>query len=247
VYLLKTGVIVMQPLTIESFFSADTDWEINQYRILGGIKEFSSDFDHKKIYPALAKLIEISSSLEQIKNQEKNLKSKFPKQIEGFDINEQKIIFNSREYLSPDIEFLFKLIDWALPHLKAAIEEGIILFEFVEKNIDIEQVGILPIYKDEGYFMITDNIASELQIHRYECSLFSSGSEKYRALKTELVKSEKHSFIRRSPDVIKHELIKERHDLPNPATFVSDTDLDFPFTETIFPVAKRKLIAQITS
>jgi hypothetical protein len=237
----------MQPLTIESFFSADTDWEMNQYRILGGIKELSSDFDRKKIYPSLAKLIEITTDLEQIRNQKKSLKSKFPKKIEGFDITEQKIIFNSREYLSPDIEFLFELIDWALPHLSDAIDEGIVLFEFVEQNIEIIQVGILPIYKDEGYFMITDNIASELQVHKYECSLFSSGAEKYRALKTEFVKSEKHSFIRRSPEVIKHELIKERHDLPNPATFMSDTELDFPFSETIFPVAKRKLIAQIAS
>lgn len=237
----------MQPLTIESFFSSDTDWEMNQYRILGGIKQFGSDFDQKKIYPALGKLIEISTSLEQIRNQKKSLKSKFPKRIEGFNIKEHKIVFNSQEYLSPDIEFLFELIDWALPHINSVIDEGIILFEFVEKNIDIEQVGILPIYKDEGYFMITDNIVSELQVHRYECSLFSSGAEKYRALKTELVKSEKHSFIRRSPDVIKYELICERHDLPNPATFISDTDLDFPFAETIFPVAKRKLISQIAS
>jgi hypothetical protein len=95
--------------------------------------------------------------------------------------------------------------------------------------------------------MITDNIAFELQVHRYECSLFLSGNEKYRALKTEFVKSEKQEIIHRTPESIKHELIKERQDLPNPATYICITDLDFPFTETIFPVAKRKLMSLIAS
>jgi hypothetical protein len=111
----------------------------------------------------------------------------------------------------------------------------------------IEQVVILPLYREEGYFMIKDNIASELQVHRYECSLFSSGKEKYRALKTELIKSIGEFFIDKTPESIKHELIKENKELPNPATFICETDLDFPFAETIFPVAKRKLMSQLAA
>ena len=147
--------------------------------------------------------------------------------------------------LNDNIENIFALIDWALPCINKAIDEGTVLFDFVEENMLLEQVGILPIYKEEGYFMITDNIALELQVHRYECSIFSSGNEKYRALKTEIVKTEKQGMIRRLPEKIKEELIKERTDLPNPATFLLDTELDFPFTETIMPVAKRKMISHI--
>ena len=86
-----------------------------------------------------------------------------------------------------------------------------------------------------------------MQVHRYECSIFSSGNEKYRELKTEFVKSEKQGMIRRLPEKIKEELIKERNDLQNPATFFLDTELDFPFTETIMPVAKRKMISHIAA
>jgi len=239
----------MERISLETFFSSETDLEIIQYRILGGIKEQNTYFDKKKIYPALASLIELKNSLEQIREERKSLSGKFPKQITGFDVKQQKIIFAVQDHSDSykNIDLVFELIDWALPLIKDSIEEGIVLFEFVEKNIIIEQVGILPIYKDEGYFMINDNTASELQVHRYECSLFSSGREKYRALKTEFVKSEKQKIIRRSPESIKYELIKERQDLPNPATFICDTNLDFPFTETIFPVAKRKLMTAIAS
>jgi hypothetical protein len=237
----------MNPLTLETFFSADTDWEMNQYRVLGGIKEYSIDFNKKRLYPSLAHLIELSNHLEEILKQQKNLNHSFPKEIKNFDIKSKTILFESLEKLSPNLEFLFELIKWALPLINQEIEEGIVLYEFVEKNLNIEQVGILPIYKDEGYFMVKDNVAEVLQVHKYECSLFTSGSEKFRALKTELIKSINESLVANPPELIKSELIRENRILPNPATFICETDLDFPFTETIFPSAKRKLISQITS
>ena len=239
----------MERISIESFFTSETDLEMNQYRILGGIREVCGNFDKKKIYPTLAALIELKYSIDKIKNERNNLNEKFPKQIKGFDIKAQKIIYESAGDFNHNnnIEVIFALIDWALPYIEDAIDEGIVLFDFVDDNITLEQVGILPMYKDEGYFMVTDNTAFELQVHRYESTLFSSGKEKYRSLKTEFVKSERQVIIKRSPESIKHELIKERKDLPNPATFMFDSDLDFPFTETIFPVVKRKLMSHIAA
>ncbi|TDJ54208.1 MAG: hypothetical protein E2O46_04840 [Ignavibacteria bacterium] len=239
----------MERISIESFFTSETDLEMNQYRILGGIREVRSNFDKKKIYPSLATLIELKRSIDKIKDERNNLDEKFPKQLKGFDIKTQKVIYESSHNINHNynIEEIFTLIDWALPYINDAIDEGIVLFDFVEKNITLEQVGILPIYKDEGYFMVTDNPGFKLQIHRYECTLFSSGTERYRSLKTKFVKSERQVIIKRSAESIKHELIKERKDLPNPATFLFDSDLDFPFTETIFPVVKRKLMSHIAA
>ncbi len=239
----------MERLTLQTFFSSEEDREINQYRILGGIKAINTDFEKKRIYPALGSLIELKNSLEKIISEKESLNIRFPKVIKGFDSEEQKLIFTiPADYEKfKNIDQVFELAEWALPYIIDSIEEGIVLYDFVEKSISFKQVGILPMYKDEGYFMITNNIAFELQVHRYECSLFSSENEKYRALKTELVKSEKQETISRTPESIKHELIKERQDLPNPATYICNTDLEFPFTETIFPVAKRKLMSVIAS
>ena len=239
----------MEQISLEIFFNPETDWEMNQYRILAGIKSARAEFDKKKIYPSLALLIKLKRELNQIKDKKNNLNQKFPKQIKGFDTKEQKVIYDTAETINQNdnIEVIFDLITWALPYINEAIEEGIVLFDFVEDNMFLEQVGILPMYKEEGYFMITDNIALELQVHRYECTLFSSGEEKFRSLKTEFVKSKKQGKIIRTPEEIKQELIKERTDLPNPATFLLDSDLDFPFAETILPVAKRKMISHIAA
>jgi hypothetical protein len=239
----------MEQISLEIFFNPETDWELNQYRVLAGIKTARAEFDKKRIYPSLALLIKLKRELNQIKDERNNLNQKFPKQIKGFDTKEQKVIYDTSEEINhkDNIELIFDLITWALPHINEAIEEGIVLFDFVEENMLLEQVGILPMYKEEGYFMITDNIALELQVHRYECTIFSSGEEKFRSLKTEFVKSKKQGKIIRTPEEIKQELIKERTDLPNPATFILDSDLDFPFAETILPVAKRKMISHIAA
>ena len=239
----------MEHLSIEIFFDSEIDFEKSQYRILAVIKNACKEFAQNKIYPSLAMLIKLNRELNQLKDERNNLKQKFPKQIKGFDINEQKVIYDimNNPELDDKIENIFSLIDWALPRINEAIDEGIALFDFVDDNILLKQVGILPIYKEEGYFLITDNIAMELQVHRYECSIFTSGDEKFRSLKTEIVKIERQGIIKRLPETIKQEIIKERTDLPNPATFLLDTELDFPFSESIMPVAKRKMISYIAA
>ena len=233
-------------LSLESFYSADRDLELNQYHILAGIKEFRNEFNKKKLYPSFTNLLNLTSQLQDITEQKNDLEYKLSKKIKTFDFKNNKIIFETLENEQPELNCLFDLIEWSLPQLKSVIEEALVICDYVEDNLKIEQVGILPIYKSEGYFIIPNNEVSSLQVHRFECSLFSSDFEKYRALKTKLLKTFNQELLRLSLDNIKLELIKEYGDLPNPATFRCETDLDFPFTETIFPIAKRKLMSAIT-
>ncbi len=237
----------MEGLKLETFLSADKDWEMNQYRVLGGIKEYHTELTKKRVYPALAELIHLASILENIIDNKSKLKESFPKQIKDFDIKNQKVTFETFGRFTPDVEFLFELIEWAFPLIRSEIEEAIVLYDFVEKNIEIDHVGIVPLNKDEGYFLVNDNKSAKIQIHRFESSIFSSDTEKYRSLKTKLIQEIKKALIERSPESIKLDLIKQYTDLPNPATFICDTDLDFPFNETIFPIAKRKLMAMVAS
>jgi hypothetical protein len=236
----------MNGLSLTNFITADRDIEKNQYRILAGLKEYQTEFNKKKVCPSLTELINLASLLEEILRQKNSLHKVFPKQIKNFDVENEKIVYETLENLNDDLNYYFELIEWALPKIKDIIDEGIILYEFVENNIKIEEIGILPLYKNEGYFMI-HNSDSEVQVHRFECSLFSSNQEQYRTLKTQLVKEIKQLIIEDKPEFIKLELIKEFKDLPNPATFYCDTDIDFPFIETVFPIAKRKLIAKIAA
>lgn len=64
----------------------------------------------------------------------------------------------------PDLERAAQLILWALPLIKKAINEGIDIYNFTDEHIIIEEVGILPIYKDEGYWFVSDPRASLLHL-----------------------------------------------------------------------------------
>lgn len=237
----------MKGLSLSTFMSLDTDFELNQYKVLGGLKEYLYEFNRKRLYPAFSDLVSLVNQLQDIRNQKNNLEVSFPKQIKEYDLKNKKVIYNTTEEAAPHVEFLFDLIDWAFPKIKEAIEEGVTIHEYVEENLKIENVGILPLHRSEGYFLVPDNKESLLQIHRFECSLFSSECDQYRALKTKYLKAIRKGEIKETPENIKLDLIHEFDDLPNPATFICATELDFPFSATIFPIAKRKLMAQIAA
>lgn len=229
-------------LTIDLFTNVQDDLEKRQYIILGELKKYSEQFQFYKIYPHLSHLIELRRVLKEIIARIYDLRSKFPKQISKIDwVNqtiEHEVIFTS----GTDISSVENLIEWALPHIENVIEEGIAIHEFVESELIVEQVGILPSYKDEGYLFVPDNQKKSLNLFRFEVSIFQSKDDQYRALKTRFLKHLEQDRIKLSPGTIKLDLIREESELPNPATYAFNTDLDFPFETTIFPIAKRRLM-----
>ncbi|HMB97622.1 MAG TPA: hypothetical protein VKM36_04015 [Balneolaceae bacterium] len=229
-------------LTIDLFTNVQDDLEKRQYVILGALKKISEQFQFYKIYPHLSRLIELRRILKEVIAGIYDLRSKFPKQISKLDwvnrVIEHEVIFTS----GTDISSVEDLIEWALPRIENVIEEGVAIYEFVESELTVEQVGILPEYKDEGYLFVPDNQKKSLNLFRFEVSIFQSTHDQYRALKTQFLKYLEQDRIKLSPGSVKLDLIREESELPNPATYAFNTELDFPFETTIFPVAKRRLM-----
>ena len=119
--------------------------------------------------------------------------------------------------------------------------------ERYEEDLHMEEVGIVPSYVDEGYLFVPDYESSQIHILRYNVSIFTGADERYRSLRTSHVKSVRHVPVALSPHTIKMELMEERKDLPNPATYSFDFELDFPYEATVLPVAKRKLMRYLCS
>lgn len=237
-----------QPLlNLDLFTQVNKDFETKQYKVLAALKKISDDFRGNRIYPHLAHLASLHQTLTEISNRLKDLRSKFPKRIKKIDFLNQEIEHEIIFVSGSDVTAIEDLIDWALPLIEAKIEEGKTIYQYVNDEIKIEEVGIVPNYTDEGYFFVPDNEESKLLLFQYEVSLFQSSEDDYRALKTALLKALEKGRAHLSPNSIKLDLISENRKLPNPATYSFVTDLDFPFRETIFPVVKRKLLKQLTN
>ncbi len=232
-------------LGIELFTQVQSDTEKRQYQVRAVLQNIDADFRKNRIYPHLSHLIDIYRTLNDINMRLKDLRNKFPKRIKKIDfVNERiehEIIFTD----DSDLQQVEQLIEWGLPYIKAKIEEGTAIYEFVNEEIALKEVGIVPNYTDEGYLFVPDNKESELLLFQYEVSIFQSANDKYRSLKTDLLKAVEQGGAVRSPNAIKLDLMDEYKELPNPATYSFQTKLDFPFNATIFPVAKRKLLQQL--
>ncbi len=234
-------------LTLNTFTTASSDPEGCQYRILACLKSYYEDFAASRLYPSLSDLIDLLSNLQQIIQNKNELESRFPQSVIGIDLEKKKLLLERDADLSADVQRLTEMIEWAIPLLHKAIREGTEIYEFVDEQVGLREVGILPIQLDEGYAIIPDNRGSSLRVVRYELSLFEQDDEKFRAIRTKLIKTIPQGEIRSEAGSIKIEIIREHPELPNPATFEFHTDLAFPFVETILPVSKRKLMARVAA
>jgi hypothetical protein len=234
-------------LSIELFTQVRSDIEKNQYLIRAVLQNIKKEFQHNRIYPYLSHLINLYRTLSDIANQLEDLRSRFPKRIKKVDFVNQKI---EREVIfgeESDIKRVQELIGWALPYIEETIEEGKTIYEFVNKEIELQEVGIIPNYTDEGYLFVPNNKKSQLLLFEYQVSIFRRTQDKYRSLKTTFLRSKAQNRAKLSPNAVKLDLIDENKKLPNPAAYSFQTALYFPFNETIFPIVKRKLLKRLVA
>ncbi len=232
----------MSDLRLEHFMRAGEDFERAQYRILSGLQQARQAFSRNVIYPHLSDLIRLHDVLHTIVGQLEDLRKVQPGALQGIDLEARRVVYKKRELEPDEMVYVEELIRWALPHLQQAIDEGSTVFEFVEEHLHLEEVGILPSYVEEGYLIMPDPQKHQLRILQYTLSVFTRTDERFRGLRTVQVKSIPQRGVYPSPQSIKLQLISEKRDLPNPATYFFATDLDFPFEPTVLPVAKRKLM-----
>lgn len=227
---------------LELFTDAVHDFERAQYQILSNLQEVRRDFSSNRIYPHLGDLITIYGTLQTIVQNSESLRGALPEKIKDVDLDAQEVIYEKEQLDSSQMETVEELIQWALPHVQSAIDEGKTIFEFVEEHLHMEEVGIVPSYVQEGYLFVPDGENEQLHVLQYNLSIFTGTEERYRSLRTSHVKSIPQRSVRHSPQTIKLSLMDERKDLPNPATYYFDSDIEFPYESTFLPVAKRKLM-----
>jgi hypothetical protein len=227
---------------LEHFLGGISDLEQAQYKILAALQETHREFSRNIIYPYLSDLIHLFEQLQHILRGLEGIRNAAPGEVRQVDLEACRVIYERPAFEADRIAVIEELIRWALPYIQEAIEEGRTIFEFVEEHLHMEPVGIVPTYQEEGYLIIPDQRGHLLHVLQYQLSVVRGGSERYRTLRTVHLKQLPLGGVYPAPQRIKLDLIAERRELPNPATYFFATDLDFPFAQTVLPVAKRKLM-----
>ncbi len=216
------------------------DFEYKKYILLAYLKNVHKHFNQQRLYPFLSDLMKNYHSLIGLKKQKEAVYENFPERIKKVDLEqliiEYEKIIDEEEYM----EEIASIIEFALPKIKKHLKEGHDLKAFVEENLHIAPVGLVSLYKEEGYILLRHGGAQKAIVFEYQVALYEKAKEKYRTIKMQYV-SEYTKSINYTYEAIKKDLIRTYRRFANPATYVVETDLTFPLEATLLPVAKKKL------
>ena len=235
----------MKQLSETWFAEGFIDFELKKYTLLAYLKEIHSYFNENKLYPQLSDLIFHYNNIVAFRENKKYLQEHFPKKLTGIQMEKLQLLY---EQMSEDNELMGELeaiIHFSAGKMKHAITNGTEIYEFVEGNLTITPIGLVPLDVQEGYFFLSSGNAHTTHVYQYRLSIFEKHDEKYRSIKTSFIDNMPRSFAF-TYESLKSELIRNRSDLPNPAVYSIETELKFPVEETLLPVAKRSLVKYIT-
>lgn len=222
------------------------DFEYKKYLLLGYLGSVKDDFKAHRLYPQLSELYVHYQSLISIRNNKQFLKNSFPKEIAATDPD--KVDFLYRELISDDklMSEIEEILEFAIPVLGSGLNEGREIYEHVEKSLQIEPIGLEPLYTDAGYILLNQPPDKETHIYQYDITIFHHADEKYRGIHTKKIDSFTQS-ISNTVNAKKLELIRQYPELPNPATYLIQTEIGYPEKETVMPVAQLALVRYLTT
>jgi hypothetical protein len=235
----------MKQLSETWFAEGYIDFELKKYTLLAYLKEISKYFNENKLYPQLADLIFHYNNIIAFKENKKYLQEHFPKKLSGIQIEKLQLLYEQMIADNELMQELEEIITYSANEMKTTISSGTEIYEFVEENLTIMPIGLVPIDIQEGYFFLSAGNSRSTYLYQYRLSFFEKHDEKFRSIKTSYVEMLQRSLVN-TYENLKYDLIKTRTELPNPAVYSIETQLAFPVEETLLPIAKRSLVKYIS-
>lgn len=235
----------MKTLSETWFAEGYIDFELKKYTLLAYLQQVIKYFNESKLYPQLSDVIFHYNNLQALKENKKFLQEQFPKKLTGIQIEKLQLLY---EQIIEDDELMQELediINYSADKLKTTISNGTEIYEFVEDKLNIFPVGLVPLDTHEGYFFLSEGSHRITMVYQYRLSFFEKHDEKYRAIRTEYVNEWERNIVN-TYENIKAELLRNKREMPNPAVYSIETELTFPVSETLLPVAKRSLVRYIS-
>ena len=217
------------------------DFEYKKYMLLAYLQHVAGSFTENKLYPHLSELMKHYRSLTALRDNKKLFHDSIPERMTSVDFKKFKIMYEKMiedDNLMQEIE---NIILFSIPQFEKHLAEGKKIYDFIESKIKITTVGIMPLQLNEGYFFLSTTQSSDTRVYEYQVTLFENPDEKYRALCTQFICMYEKT-LSNNYEFIKSDLVAQRKNLPNPATYSIEADLTLPLEETFLPLAKRTLM-----
>jgi len=199
------------------------DEEYQRYRLLAYLQKVRRAFLAQRLYPPLTDLID--------------------------SYEELLVLAQARQATAaidtPD-DILYRIVQFALPKLEEGIQEGQEIYNLIEQQIQVEVIGIVPIYKAEGYVFLRRGAEKIVRAYYYEIRPLQD-KEGYVGIRLDPVDEFTFSMLSIPPIALREKLLQAHKKLPTPLTIAVESPLEVPLQETLLPIIKRNLPSWIAN
>lgn len=221
------------------------DFEYKKYIVLAYLQSVKAHFNEQKLYPDFAELISHYKNMILLKNNTVNLENKFKKNLTGIDFKTMKLQYSSA-FDDETIQELKQIIEFCEPLFENELGKGKTIFDFAEQHIYSDHIGILPIYKTEGYFILQPYESKQVSVYTYTFSKINLLQQEVYGLNSSYYSSYTLSLAK-PVDKLKLDIIDSNPQFPNPAVYLFKAKAELPTNETFLPIAKRLLYKQLAA
>lgn len=216
------------------------DAEYKQYLFLAWLQRVRKQFDSARVYPSLSEVIEQHHFMHAFAQQRAAWQAERPGPLVGLDWSQLQLVFERSAVGNLDAYFE-ACLEFALPELDRALDEGRALFDWIEEHLEVSPVGLVPLYQQDGYVLVYDESQHLVRAYRYAKTWTQLDDDRMIRLSLEPIEV-RYKRLSETFEGMKLELIRRFKDLPNPATYLVRTSMGFPLQETMLPIAKRLLL-----
>lgn len=234
----------MKNLSTDWFIEGLIDYEYKKYMLLAYLKYVSQEFAQERLYPSFSDLIFHYNNLTAFKENKQKLYERFPKTLSEEEFRKLKLVQNTEIEDDAHLQEVESIISYAMPVFRDHLREGKEIYELIDEHLNIEPVGILPLYKQEGYVFLRIQPRPDVKVYEYRIVFFENTDANYHGISLKYLDSFRLS-IANTYETIKRKLIQARAHLPNPATYLMYAERPFPEESSLLPVAKRKMLAYL--
>ena len=174
----------MKKLSETWFAEGFIDFELKKYTLLSYLQEISKYFNESKLYPQLSDLIFHYNNLVAFRENKKYLQEHFPKKLSGIQMEKLQFLYEQMIDDNELMQELEEIIHYSAAEMKTTISSGAEIYEFVEENLTITPIGIVPLDINEGYFFLSSGNTKNTRVYHYRLSIFEKHNENFRSIKT---------------------------------------------------------------
>src|SRR5215217_3505436 len=204
----------MKQLSETWFAEGYIDFELKKYTLLSYLKEINRYFSENRLYPQLADVVFHYNNIVAFRENKKYLQEHFPKKLTGVQIEKLQTLYEQMIEDNELMQELEEIINYSADEMKTTISNGTEIYEFVEGNLTITPIGLVPLDIQEGYFFLSSGNTRSTRVYQYRLSIFEKHNEKFRSIKTSYIEIMQRSMVN-TYENIKYDLIRHRTDLPN--------------------------------